>query len=253
MYDVSVADYAPGDGDIYAGYIDGAYQSYQPLRKRFPGKLIVPIAVFPSTDAGIVFDGPPDNSTWPQVVDWVVMRRRAGVDPTVYTNSSSWGTGVSAFNQRGVTPPHWWIAAWPGGPGVPTGAVAHQYASNARYDTSVVLDYWPGVDAAPAGTPATHPVVAPPPPFISTPQGDDMIILQANADQSQNFGGVISLLSGHLLAPFADIADVEAVKATGVPLVAVSVATYKSIEAASSALAGKLTGTLSVNGSLQAG
>jgi hypothetical protein len=175
------------------------------------------------------------------------------VDPTVYTNQAEWAGAVQTFNARGVAPPHWWIAAWPGSPGIPPGAVAHQYASNTRYDTSVVLDYWPGVDGKAGGGPAPKPAAAPPPPFITTPQGDDMIILQCNADAAHNFGGVIALLSGHLLAPFADVQDVEAVKATGVPLVNVSYGTYNSIQQQSAALAGKLTGTLNVNGSLQAG
>lgn len=253
MYDVSTAEYAPGDGDLYAGYVDGAYQSYAGLRRRFPGKLIVPIAVFASTDAGLVFDGPPDNGTWDHVVDWVVMRRRSGVDPTVYTDAADWATAVATFNRRGVAQPHYWIASWNGVENIPAGAVAHQFASNSRYDTSVVLDYWPGVDSAPSRPPSpgpvTHPAPAPPPKLWE----DKMIILQCNADAAHNFSGVIALLSGHLLAPFANVQDVEAVKATGVPLVDVSYGTYQNIANASAALAGKLTGTLNVNGSLQAG
>ena len=253
MYDVSTAEYAPDGGDLYAGYIDGNYQSYEGLRRRFPGKLIVPIAVFPSTDAGLVFDGPPDNGTWDHVVDWVVMRRRSGVDPTVYTDAADWATAVATFNNRGVAPPHWWIAHWNGIAEVPGGAVAKQYASNARYDTSLVLDYWPGVDSAPTHPPAPGPAPHPAPPPPPNLWEDKMIILQCNADPKHNFTGAIALLSGHLLAPFANVADVMAVKNTGVPLADVSYGTYQNIANASAALAGKLTGTLNVNGSLQAG
>jgi hypothetical protein len=149
MYDVINALSAPTGGDLYAGYVDGQWPSANALSERFRHALVVRIAVSPATNDGVVGDGPPDNGSWAEWVGWVQRRRAAHVDPTMYTNASSWAAGIAAFKAAGVTQPHWWIANYDGDPTIPSGAVAKQYASNNAYDTSSVADYWPGVDPAP--------------------------------------------------------------------------------------------------------
>jgi hypothetical protein len=157
MYDGITASALPVGGDLYAGYVDGRWPSADAIAVRFPGKTVVRIAVSPSTDDGVVGDGPPDNSTWSAWVRWVVLRRAKGVDPTVYTNASSWDAGIQAFKDAGVAEPHWWIAHYDGIANVPAGAAAKQYATNADFDTSAVSDYWPGVDPAPKPVPPPAP------------------------------------------------------------------------------------------------
>ncbi len=250
--DCANAAYAPDGYDIYLGYVDGSYQSYPALKKRFPGKLVVPIAVFPSTNAGVVFDGPPDNSTWPRVVDWVVMRRKAGVDPTVYTDASDWATGVQAFNARGVPGPHWWIASWNGVQDIPAGAIGHQYQEvPQRYDVSVFADYWPGVDAKPS-PPAPKPPPAPAPaPAASLPE-DEMLTIVVTKDAATGADPGIWLLSGELYAHIPTIGDVQALDAAGVKRATVSYGFHQGLVAAGAALQGKLSGSLNISGQLQA-
>jgi hypothetical protein len=256
MYDAADANLAPPGADLYAGYVDGNYQSYHQLRGRFPGKLVVPIAVFASTNDGIIFDGPPDNGTWDHVVDWVVMRRRYGVDPTVYTDSADWATAVQVFNQRGVAHPHWWIANWNGVADIPAGAIGHQYANiGERYDISVVADHWPGVDPAPAPPPpppVTHPVPPPPKPVPPPPpQEDEEMILLAIAPSGNNQPG-IWLLSGSLYAHVTEPASALAMENAGVKIANITYEQHQSLLAAAAALQGKLTGSLNVTGALTA-
>lgn len=254
--DAVVAEYLPAGKDIYLGYIDGKYQSYNPIKARFPHALVVPIATQAGGNVGTVFDGPPDNGTWPEVVAWVVRRRKAGVDPTVNTTGSAWATGVQAFNTAHVAQPHWWISSWNGDQSVPAGAIGHQFETvPGRYDLSVFLDYWPGVDPPPAGTggggtggTGTHPTTpapAPAPvPFNLRYPEDDMIMLDTPTG--------VWLLSGSLLTAVASPPDVTAFKNAGVPLISASAAQLTGLQQASAALTGKLAGTLAVSGSLTA-
>ncbi|HEV2346099.1 MAG TPA: hypothetical protein VGS97_18510, partial [Actinocrinis sp.] len=63
----------------------------------------------------------------------------------------------AAFAARGVPEPHWWVAGYDGIAEIPAGAIGKQYADNTAlgqpWDLSVVADYWPGVDQAPADPP----------------------------------------------------------------------------------------------------
>lgn len=151
MYDGVDASRLPADAQLVAGYVDGLYVWQAADWARFPTSVKVRIAVFSSTNDGQVLDVEPGNATPAQSVDWVLMRRGAGVDPTVYMNTSTWPTVRAAFNARGVTEPHYWVAEYDGVAALPTGAIAKQYYNDnqAGYDLSVVADYWPGIDPKP--------------------------------------------------------------------------------------------------------
>lgn len=158
MYDSTDPSQLPTGGDLYAGYIDGNYQSYNGIVSRFGASKSVPIAVFASTNGGTVGDVESGDMTPSNCVGWVSMRRTAGVDPTIYCSLSLWPAVQQAFIAANIPQPHYWIAAYPGnGANLYAGAVAHQYASQSGYDTSVVADSWPGVDpgAGPSPTPAS--------------------------------------------------------------------------------------------------
>ena len=247
----------PGTVDMIGYYVDGRYVPTAAQLARFAGKVHVPIAVDYRTDAGIVFDGPPDNDTWQETVDWVVMRRKKGVDPSVYTNQSSWTTAIAAFNARGVAQPHWWIAAWDNRAEMIPGAVAHQYETVPnRWDTSIVADYWPGIDPAP-----THPPVPPtsaPPPGAGTPKPagpagptpqqimeEDRMILMSTPSG-------VWLLSGSMYVEVAAPTDVTAFVNAGVAHIGIDAAMHANLQAASAALTGKLSGSLNISGQLQA-
>lgn len=219
MYDAINADSLPTGGDLYAGYVDGKWPSAGPIAARFPGKQVVHITVNPSHNEGSVGDGPPDNGSWPEWVSWVVLRRSAGADPTVYTNESSWAAGKAAFASAGVAEPHWWIAHYDNDPTIPAGAIAKQYASNNLYDTSSVAEYWPGVDPTPPPAPTPTPVPA-------TDNEEDMRLIQSPAG--------IWLLSGNLYVHVDKSEEVLSFQAAGLPTVQVDTVFHASLVAASS-------------------
>lgn len=153
MYDAVSVPSVPAGAVLVAGYDDGFYNDVAAFEARFPHAKVVPITVFASDDRGIVLDVENGDATPAQAPGWVKMRRSAGVDPTVYCNSSTWNAVKAAFASAGVAQPHYWIAQYDGNPTIPAGAVAKQYSDPGPYDLSSVLDYWPGVDSAPPSPP----------------------------------------------------------------------------------------------------
>lgn len=150
LYDSTTAAQLPEGGDLYAAYVDGLYANVKAVSARFPGKPLVTIATSAATNAGIVLDVEQGDATPAQAPGWVTLRRHIYVQPAVYCSYSAWTACRAAFATQGVAEPLWWLAAYPGiGAQLYPGTVAHQYASNPRYDTSVVADYWPGVDPLP--------------------------------------------------------------------------------------------------------
>jgi hypothetical protein len=140
----------PGAIELVGGYDDGRYAWSAADWALFPNSIHVHIAVFSTTNSGHILDVEPGNATPAQSVDWVLMRRKAGADPTVYMNTSTWPVVRAAFQARGVPQPHYWVAQYDGNPTIPTGAIGKQYADNIMlgkpWDISAVADYWPGID-----------------------------------------------------------------------------------------------------------
>jgi hypothetical protein len=157
MFDSTTAADIPLSAELVGGYVDGEWQWTTSDWALFPAARHVRIAVWASTDAGTVLDVESGNATPLEAPAWVQMRRAAGVDPTVYMSESTWPAVRAAFTAQGVPEPHWWVAHYGVPAAIPAGAVAHQYADEAltggHYDMSVVADYWPGVDPAPAPAP----------------------------------------------------------------------------------------------------
>lgn len=149
MYDGVTPANIPATATMVAGYVDGRYANIPAMKKRFPHATIVPIAVFASTNDGVVLDVEAGDATPAEAPGWVVSRRHAGVDPTVYCSAAVWPAVQAAFANSHVPPPHWWIADYDNDPTVPTGAMAKQYRNTAGYDVSAVRAYWPGVDPTP--------------------------------------------------------------------------------------------------------
>jgi hypothetical protein len=146
MYDAVTVNNIPPGATMVAGYVDGIYANMPAMAARFPNAVHVPIAVRASTNDGLVLDVEQGDATPAQSVGWVVMRRAAGVDPSVYCNTSTWPAVKAAFATAGVTPPHYWVAQYDGTPAIPAGAVAKQYSDVGPYDLSAVADVWPGID-----------------------------------------------------------------------------------------------------------
>lgn len=165
MYDGVTADRLPVDAQIIAGYVDGLYAWSDAGWARFPHATKVRIAVFATTNDGDVLDCEPGNCTPAESVDWVLLRRKAGKDPTVYCNqmnpTTGWPAVRAAFKTRNVPEPHYWVADYDGVAELPVGAIAKQLQDDEKdgWDVSVVADYWPGVDPAPVPVPASNDTV----------------------------------------------------------------------------------------------
>lgn len=144
--------------DLVAGYIDGVPRWPAVAWDRFANSVHVRIALDPVTNDGHVLDVENGAANPDQAPGWVLRRRAAGADPSVYCNLSLWPTVRAQFTAAGVPEPHWWIAAYPGiGENLYPGTVAHQYAnpltSGGHLDLSIVADYWPGVDGGNVSSP----------------------------------------------------------------------------------------------------
>jgi hypothetical protein len=151
MFDSTTPTAIPPTAAMVAGYVDGIFVWSPAAWARFPNAVHVRIAVLASTNDGHVLDVERGDASPAQAPPWVRMRRADGADPSVYCNLSTWPAVQAAFNAAGVAQPHYWIAHYGAGPGIPPGAVAVQYAdppngSGGQWDISAVADLWPGVD-----------------------------------------------------------------------------------------------------------
>lgn len=153
FYDSIDATKIPKDAVGVMGYDNGPISQWHPgWWNLFPRAVRVHISVFASANTGTVLDVEHGDATPAQSVDWVLMRRKAGVDPTVYMNMSTWPAVRAAFKARKVQEPHYWVAQYDNVQEIPAGAIGKQYYNNdfLGYDLSVIAPYWPGVDTAPA-------------------------------------------------------------------------------------------------------
>jgi hypothetical protein len=153
MYDGITAADVPAGAAIYAGYVDGAWASYDALAAEYPGALHVSIAVTASGDARVL-DVENGDATPAQAPGWAEDQRRAGNPyPVVYMNETTWPAVQAQFAAQAVTPALYWVAAYVDDPAnvpeIPVGAIAVQYFDHGGYDVSVVAGYWPGLDPAP--------------------------------------------------------------------------------------------------------
>jgi hypothetical protein len=193
----------PTSAQMVAGYCDGPYAWTAADWARFPSAVKVRIATRASTDDGQVLDVENGDATPAQAPGWCAMRRAAGQPPSLYCNASTWPAVKAAFSAQEPGPAAYWIAAYDGVAVIPSGAVAKQFTDNAPanpYDTSVVADFWPGVD-----------------------QEDEMLLVAFS-------GSGWMLIPGGVVIP--DAASIGALAAAGVKQVVISQATFKALEAA---------------------
>lgn len=163
MYDAVTASNIPRTAAMVAGYIDKI--KLEPWSAadwaRFPNAVKVEIVKKASTNAGDVLDVEPGDATPAEAPGWVLRRRAAGADPTVYMNASTWPSVRTEFQRQGVPEPWYWVAKYDGSPTWGAGwaaarCVAKQYLGDVApgIDVSSVTDYWPGVDARPGPAPS---------------------------------------------------------------------------------------------------
>jgi hypothetical protein len=186
LYDSTTATDIPRTAAMVAGYLPPSEFAWSAADwARFPGAVKVRIAVRATTNDGHVLDVEKGDATPEQAPGWVVMRREAGADPSIYCGVSTWPAVKAAFAAAKVAPPHYWIAHYDGDPTIPAGAIAKQYRdppnSGGHWDLSAVADYWPGIDPAP------------------TPLEDDMLLtdkLPANPDPDTVAEALVAVRQG---------------------------------------------------------
>lgn len=154
MYDSVTVKDIPKDAKIVAGYVDGSYRNIQEIRQRFPHIIHVSITVTGRDLSANVVDCEKGDTTPASAADWARRKINAKAGhPTIYCSLSVWASVKNAVAHAGLKPTDvsYWIAHYDNKAVLPAGAVAKQYKSTTKpnLDTSVVADYWAGVDAPP--------------------------------------------------------------------------------------------------------
>ena len=167
MYDSIHASAVPKTAEMVAGYVDGLYAWTPADWALFPNAVKVRISVLGNpAEVGDVENGA-----------LTIQQAIARGYGTVYCSLNNWAANRSAYQSMGKAEPLWWIADYDNVAQIPVGAIAKQFTDNPPanpYDTSLVADYWPGVDPAP-----------------DPPQEeDDMRIMNDGKAQWLVFGGV---------------------------------------------------------------
>lgn len=169
QYDAANAAGPPADGDYFAGYFTGLFRSFEPLRLRFPGKVVLPIATWLPTLselAGfrqVAFDFERGDLQPFQVFKCLELARGAGIPcPVLYGSLDTWLAGGGlverlAGERRGDTY-QGWLAHPDAISTVPRGFAAKQYLFGPEFDTSIVLNpaTFYNLQAQPAPKPPTE-------------------------------------------------------------------------------------------------
>lgn len=151
MYDAVNVDNIPSDATIIGAYCNGAWPTLTRVLSRFPHALVVSITVNASS-AAHVLDVETGDATPADAPKWITWMRSLNLRPTIYCNSSTWPSVISACNAAGVAAPYYWIANYSNGPVIPPGASAVQYIGNDVLDVSETDGIWPAsiLDLPPA-------------------------------------------------------------------------------------------------------
>lgn len=157
LYDSVNVDAIPPAATFVAGYIDGRYADLAALAARFPAATRLAYTVNPADDEGDFLDVETGDARPADAPGWVARRRAAGARIAgVYCSTDSWGAVKTAFWTAKVPEPPYALAQYDGVAEIPqawldAGVVIKQYQSNtaANLDTSVAVDYIPGIDPAP--------------------------------------------------------------------------------------------------------
>jgi Putative peptidoglycan binding domain len=172
MYDGVNPDSVPAGAQVYAGYVNGNWPSYNALVAKYPNAQHVSITVNSSGTAQVL-DVESGDAAAVDVPGWLNRMRAAGVKrPTIYCSrigapGYGWQNVIDACHNAGVALPDFWIADYTSGPHSLTldgiAAVAVQWTDHGGYDESIINDpSWPGGSTPPS----------PPTPPQPTPGGD---------------------------------------------------------------------------------
>lgn len=182
MYDSTSVEDLPAGAVAYAGYVDGSWPTFGPLRARFPGAELLSITALGGTTTADCVDSEPGDVPAPHVPGWVHSRLAAGeIRPVVYCSQAALPAVLAALGAAGITrgQVRLWTAHYghgqhlcsPASCGAPATADGTQWTDHGpngeHYDISTLVDDF---FAQPAPLP--------------TPEVDDMpaILMRANGD-----------------------------------------------------------------------
>jgi hypothetical protein len=151
MYDSTNAADVPSGGSLYAGYINGKYQSYYGMVQRFGTNNVLSITVMAHTGltdgwvAADILDIESGDALPSEAPGWVTeMRDLARPIITCYcSRKGTWPATLAAFQAAKVPLPDFWIADYTNQPHLVPGSVATQWTDTGPYDISLTNGSWP--------------------------------------------------------------------------------------------------------------
>lgn len=171
MYDSTSVEDLPTDAAAYAGYVDGSWPTFGPLRARFPGAELLSITALGGTAPADCVDSEPGDVPAPHVPGWVRSRLAAGVArPVVYCSKDALPAVLAALGAAGITrgQVRLWTAHYDAGEHLcsPTACGAAATADGTQwtdhgpngehYDISILVDDF--FQEVPVTQPAPHPM-----------------------------------------------------------------------------------------------
>lgn len=133
MYDTVTVASVPANPEAVAGYVNGKFQTYNDLVRKFPHAKHLSIAVTTAADA-LCLDIELGNARPGQAPEWVKRQHRRGVRrPVVYANTSTMPSVISALTNAGIHRSEYrvWTAHYTGVPHIEAGSDATQYTDRA--------------------------------------------------------------------------------------------------------------------------
>lgn len=223
MYDAVTAGNMPGNGQMYAFYVDGLYANGTAVKAHAPGKFYVPITIGnTAAQAGYVLDVETGDATAADAVAWCTAYPGNNTDLVVYCNTSTWPSVRAAFQAAKITEPNYWVAEYDNDPTVPAGAAAKQYATGG-YDTSRVVS-WPGATPTPSPAPP-----APVPTPVPVPSGSGLPLIlnvSTTVPTGVTWPGDVLLSADGTVSHIVDPAGLAAFEAAGLKTASVSYRQY---------------------------
>lgn len=129
MFDSTEIDQFPPNPEAVAGYVDGKYENYNALLKKFPNAKHLSIAVFAKNDAQCL-DVEPGDASPGEAPTWVRRQHARGVKrPVLYGSKSSMVEIKQALSQNGIprSQVRLWVADPTGKSHIPAGFDACQW------------------------------------------------------------------------------------------------------------------------------
>ena len=162
MFDSVNPTNIPVPATMIGAYVDGAVSKWPSGAIAAARKHATVVTITTTGDnVANVADYEKGNLNLAKLIEWVKRMRSYGGEPAVYCSRATMPRVTWAFSNVNLAFPLWWIADWTGVKHMFPGSIATQWSNGLKYDTSLVANYWPGVDQPPLGQRPVYPYVLP--------------------------------------------------------------------------------------------